>query len=345
MAVTVIGIAALPVPLGARVVGWIVGKVRPSTAASARAVRAGRHREPSGVEHGRSVHRVRGDHDRPDTTPLLGVVLRAPTYVLGLGAATSAFGRGHPRGNSLTVRAPRETSSAPGRRPRTGPRHRSGGARRAPRRMPRQIAGVWRCRSRRRTARRSASSSRCHASTCLRRRRAWPSTQARPNRRLEPPALLAYRRASFGERAAAFALDVLLDGHAGRHERRPRSGRRRRAKPPAYHDAFWRWKATARRDHLSVAGGALDGARLRFVDTLVRGLVGVFSLATFGLGALGILRHPERQSWHDKVSGTIVVRVPTQPPLKRPGQRKMLECRTQVSRQKGEFRGFSLRGI
>ena len=84
----------------------------------------------------------------------------------------------------------------------------------------------------------------------------------------------------------------------------------------AYHVAFWLWKATT-------LGGIicqlrvvrLDGAPLRFVDVLVRGLVGVFSIATFGLGALWILRDPERQSWHDKVSGTVVVRVPKHYPL------------------------------
>jgi uncharacterized RDD family membrane protein YckC len=59
----------------------------------------------------------------------------------------------------------------------------------------------------------------------------------------------------------------------------------------------------------------IDGAPLRFVDVLVRGLVGVFSIAAFGLGGLWILRDPERQAWHDKVAGTIVVRVPRHYPL------------------------------
>jgi uncharacterized RDD family membrane protein YckC len=84
----------------------------------------------------------------------------------------------------------------------------------------------------------------------------------------------------------------------------------------AYHVAFWMWKATT-------LGGIIcqlrvvrvDGAPLRFVDALVRGLVGIFSVATFGLGALWILRDPERQSWHDKVAGTFVVRVPRNYPL------------------------------
>jgi uncharacterized RDD family membrane protein YckC len=30
----------------------------------------------------------------------------------------------------------------------------------------------------------------------------------------------------------------------------------------------------------------------------------------FGLGALWIIRDPERQAWHDKIAGTYVVKVP-----------------------------------
>jgi uncharacterized RDD family membrane protein YckC len=84
----------------------------------------------------------------------------------------------------------------------------------------------------------------------------------------------------------------------------------------AYHVGFWTWKATT-------VGGIIcqlrvarvDGAPLRFVDSLVRGLVGIFSLAIFGLGALWILRDEYRQAWHDKVAGTVVVRVPREYPL------------------------------
>ena len=53
-----------------------------------------------------------------------------------------------------------------------------------------------------------------------------------------------------------------------------------------------------------------DGAPLRFVDALVRGLSAIFSLAVLAIGALWIVRDPERQAWHDRIAGTYVVRVP-----------------------------------
>ena len=53
-----------------------------------------------------------------------------------------------------------------------------------------------------------------------------------------------------------------------------------------------------------------DGAPLTFADALVRGLAGVVSLLILGIGALWILRDPERQAWHDKIAGTYVVKVP-----------------------------------
>jgi uncharacterized RDD family membrane protein YckC len=84
----------------------------------------------------------------------------------------------------------------------------------------------------------------------------------------------------------------------------------------AYHIGFWTWKGTT-------VGGIIcqlrvvrvDGSPLRFVDALVRGLSSLFSLAVLGLGCLWILKDPERQSWHDKIAGTYVVKVPRNWPL------------------------------
>ena len=58
-----------------------------------------------------------------------------------------------------------------------------------------------------------------------------------------------------------------------------------------------------------------DGARLQFVDALVRGLTSILSLVALGLGAPWILKDPERQSWHDKIAGTYVVKVPRHWPI------------------------------
>jgi uncharacterized RDD family membrane protein YckC len=79
----------------------------------------------------------------------------------------------------------------------------------------------------------------------------------------------------------------------------------------AYHVAFWAWKGTT-------LGGIVvglrvirtDGANPRFVDALVRGLSGIFSVGAFGIGCFWMLQDPERQMWHDKIAGTFVVKVP-----------------------------------
>lgn len=84
----------------------------------------------------------------------------------------------------------------------------------------------------------------------------------------------------------------------------------------AYLIGFWTWKGTT-------VGGIIcqlrvvrtDGQPLRFVDALVRGLSGIFSLMVLGLGFLWILKDPDRQSWHDRIAGTYVVKVPRNWPI------------------------------
>jgi uncharacterized RDD family membrane protein YckC len=115
---------------------------------------------------------------------------------------------------------------------------------------------------------------------------------------------------------AAFVLDVLLvgivSGVVGLSDR----GGWFLILLFAYHVVFWAWKA-------STVGGIIcqlrlvrvDGESLRVVDALVRGFTGVLSLGALGLGFLWVLFDPEQQSWHDKVAGTLVVRVPRSWPL------------------------------
>jgi uncharacterized RDD family membrane protein YckC len=84
----------------------------------------------------------------------------------------------------------------------------------------------------------------------------------------------------------------------------------------AYHIGFCAWKGTT-------VGGIImqlrvvkvDGAPIRFVDALVRGLSAIFSAVVLGLGFLWILRDPERQAWHDRIAGTYVVKVPRNWPI------------------------------
>lgn len=143
---------------------------------------------------------------------------------------------------------------------------------------------------------------------------AMPGAGTASTASVSPPSMwLHYPRASFGERALALLLDLMLVGVlAGTLSR----------VVPVLDDAyllillatlmtFWVWKGTS-------MGGMIvglrvvrsDGSPVQAADAIVRGLVGVLSFAAFGLGVLWILRDPQRQAWHDKAVGTVVVKVP-----------------------------------
>lgn len=59
----------------------------------------------------------------------------------------------------------------------------------------------------------------------------------------------------------------------------------------------------------------LDDRKVDWAVALVRVLGGFLSLAALGLGFFWIAFDRERQSWHDKIAGTVVVRVPKGVPL------------------------------
>ena len=79
----------------------------------------------------------------------------------------------------------------------------------------------------------------------------------------------------------------------------------------AYFAGMWAWKGTT-------VGGVvlklkvvrLDGQPITFQVALVRGLAGVFSVVVLFLGFLWIAWDKEKQGWHDKIAGTVVVRLP-----------------------------------
>jgi uncharacterized RDD family membrane protein YckC len=123
--------------------------------------------------------------------------------------------------------------------------------------------------------------------------------------------LAQYPRATFLDRAAAFALDCILVAIINVVLGTDRYDGFYFALLLAYHIGFWAWKGTT-------LGGIVcnlrvvrtHGVELRFVDALVRGLAGVFSIAALGIGCFWMLNDPERQTWHDKIAGTLVVKVP-----------------------------------
>jgi uncharacterized RDD family membrane protein YckC len=132
--------------------------------------------------------------------------------------------------------------------------------------------------------------------------------------------LRAYPRAPFLDRLAGLAIDVILISVLASFFD---NGRRSFDDGPlmpmlflAYSVLFWAWQGTT-------LGGIIcnlrivraDGRRLQFADAVVRALGGVLSVASLGIGFLWILRDPQQQSWHDKIAGTLVVKVPKGTPL------------------------------
>jgi uncharacterized RDD family membrane protein YckC len=59
----------------------------------------------------------------------------------------------------------------------------------------------------------------------------------------------------------------------------------------------------------------LDGREIDWSTAIVRALGCFVSLAVAGLGFIWIAIDQERQSWHDKIAGTVVVRAAKSPSL------------------------------
>jgi uncharacterized RDD family membrane protein YckC len=127
-----------------------------------------------------------------------------------------------------------------------------------------------------------------------------------PGAALIPPTALAYPRAGFWERMGAGFLDMVLIVLASA------------VAPPffafvaiAYFSAMWAWKGTT-------VGGIVvnlqvvrqDGQPLGFLAAFVRSLAAFFSAAILFLGFFWIGWDPAKQGWHDKIAGTVVVRLP-----------------------------------
>ena len=123
-----------------------------------------------------------------------------------------------------------------------------------------------------------------------------------------PGAAWTHPRASFWERMGAAFLDLALCGVIGGLV----------GGPPqmflvwlAYFTGMWAWKGTT-------VGGVvlnlkvvrLDDQPVTFVVALVRALAAAFSVMMCFLGILWIAWDKESQGWHDRIAGTVVVRLP-----------------------------------
>ena len=115
----------------------------------------------------------------------------------------------------------------------------------------------------------------------------------------------ALPRAGFWIRMLALLIDVLLVGMVTRmHDWFP-------VALATYGALLWKYRgATVGDIILGLKVVRLDGAPIEWVTAVVRALGCFFSIVVVGLGFIWIAFDPEKQAWHDKIAGTVVVRHP-----------------------------------
>jgi uncharacterized RDD family membrane protein YckC len=305
LGVSVIGIAIIPFVLFATIGAWIIGRVGVARWIGSSVVpqaSAGNR-----LESTRSFVIGFAVISLVYMLPIVGLVTWASIGVLGLGSAWLAFLAAYRRENPPVVRQARAVPPPP-------PPDAAGPA--GPVGPVGQVA---------------------HGGLSM-----MSETQSDvSNRRFEPPPapaipvspampggvavahdLATFPRADFRDRAAAAVLDLIVVILAVNllapilPPLRDDSMRTFLFALLVYHLWFWTAKATT-------VGGIIfqlrvvraDGAPLRFADSLVRGLSGLFSFAVIGLGFFWMLKDPEKQTWHDKIAGTYVVKVPRNWPV------------------------------
>jgi uncharacterized RDD family membrane protein YckC/cytoskeletal protein CcmA (bactofilin family) len=142
---------------------------------------------------------------------------------------------------------------------------------------------------------------------------ASPAAGAAPRAAAPQPVSASLPRAGFWIRMGALLLDVILVGffmslfHHTHLEL---------VMLAAYGAVMWKVRG-------STVGGIvfdlhvvrLDGRELDWETAIIRALGCFLSLAVAGLGFIWIAFDANRQAWHDKIAGTVVVRVAKSPPL------------------------------
>jgi uncharacterized RDD family membrane protein YckC len=79
----------------------------------------------------------------------------------------------------------------------------------------------------------------------------------------------------------------------------------------AYFAGMWAWKGTTLGGIvLNLKVVRLEGEPLTFAVALVRGLASALSVVVLFLGFLWMIWDRDKQTWHDKIAGTVVVRSP-----------------------------------
>ncbi len=152
---------------------------------------------------------------------------------------------------------------------------------------------------------------------------AAPGPDAAPTSDTAPPAppppvvsLEHANRAGFWIRMAALLLDLILVGIICSIVDLPHHGRGLLLILAAYGAVMWKLRGTT-------IGGIvcglrvvrLDGRAIDWPTAVARALGAFLSMAVAGLGFIWVVFDSERQSWHDKIAGTVVVHVPRGTPL------------------------------
>jgi uncharacterized RDD family membrane protein YckC len=145
---------------------------------------------------------------------------------------------------------------------------------------------------------------------------ATPQPSPAPALPLAPPVVpevLSYPRASFWERMAAAFLDIVLVSMLGSIVHVAPLGF---LVALAYFSGMWAWKQTTIGGIvLGLKVARVDGQPITFVVALVRALAAAFSAMVLFLGFLWIAWDSEKQGWHDRIAGTVVLKLPRGTPL------------------------------
>jgi uncharacterized RDD family membrane protein YckC len=132
---------------------------------------------------------------------------------------------------------------------------------------------------------------------------------APPNQAMPPSATAAMPRAGFWIRMAALLLDALLVGVA--MSVLSGGGHLHLLALAAYGAVMWKLRgATVGGIVFDLHVVRLDGRPVDWQTAIVRALSCFLSLAVIGLGFIWIAFDAANQAWHDKIAGTVVVRVP-----------------------------------
>jgi uncharacterized RDD family membrane protein YckC len=123
--------------------------------------------------------------------------------------------------------------------------------------------------------------------------------------RLDPASEAALPRAGFWIRMVALLVDFILVAIVTRmHDWFP-------VVLAIYGALLWKLRGATIGDIIfGLKVVRADGGAMEWVTVVVRALACFFSAVVVGLGFIWIAFDPEKQGWHDKIAGTLVVRLP-----------------------------------